>query len=104
LKNSSKLEEKIERNFIFSKGGTLGSIASCKTLSLKANQLISLLLYFSLIFTFSFLVILYVFYIKSYWKMVTETIQIVLPMPVSPRHFSVVGIFCTYPFPIYYFC
>jgi hypothetical protein len=39
LKNSSRLEEKIAMNLNFSRRGTDGSSASCKTLSLNASQL-----------------------------------------------------------------
>lgn len=43
LKNSSRLLEKIAKNFIRSYKGTVLSDASCNTLKLNPNQLISLL-------------------------------------------------------------
>ena len=42
LKNSSKLFENIPKNRNLSINGTLSSEASCKTLALNCNQLISL--------------------------------------------------------------
>jgi hypothetical protein len=45
LKNSSRLFEKIPKNFMRSVNGTVSSAASCNTLLLNDNQLISLLLY-----------------------------------------------------------
>ncbi len=48
-KNSSILLEKMPRNLILSRRGTVGSAASCKTRPLNANQLISRAIVFLLI-------------------------------------------------------